>query len=106
MERDLKYGSGDESMYAETILKGKSYVEDADYTLGQRDLVMCSAKCPCDVQNWNKWTEEDESFSTNFLQKDDDGVDDWSDCEKRLDINSENASYFQNYFDGLLEVLE
>jgi hypothetical protein len=88
------------------VLRGKKYVVEADDTLNQRDQLMCTTFCPCDVENWDKWTQKDDSFSEANLVKDDEGVDDWSDCEERIGLNENYASAFKTYFDGILEILE
>lgn len=75
---------------------------------------MCGEQCPCDVDNWDKWLAEDPTFDTSDLQKDsENGVDDWEECQAKLDAIAANPSRGQTvigtvkaYFDGILELFE
>lgn len=103
----------DNSWYVEHAINGRQFVADADATINERDAIMCSDQCPCDVDNWDKWIEADSDFSTTNLEKDDDGVDDWSECQDRLDAIAADPprgatiiGTVQNYFDGILELFE
>jgi hypothetical protein len=69
--------------YVDLVLEGKGYVDQVDSIINARDDVMCSEICPCQVENWDLWGAE---FPTTGLYKDaEDGVDDWDDCQIRLD---------------------
>lgn len=93
---------GDDSWYVEHIINGRTYVADADDTISQRDNIMCTAQCPCDIENFEDWGP---AFDTSNLRTEiDTGVDDWSDCEDRLEL--EEAGIFASYFDGFLQTME
>lgn len=95
----------DSGWHIDFIVDGRQFVADADSTIAQRDEIMCSRTCPCDVEDWSAWGAD---FDTTGLEKDDDGVDDWEDCQELIDAASGSSSTtaVQTYFDGILEMLE
>lgn len=57
---------------------------------------MCTSECPCDVENFDAWTDLD---TTDLEADSTSGVDNWAECQERLGAES---NQIQNYFDGIL----
>ena len=98
IENDLILSS---SSYDMIIVEGKNYVDQVDAIIGQREAIMCTSQCPCDIENFDLWGEDFDD--TDLVADAANGVDDWAECALLLGAESNDI---QNYFDGLLEILE
>ena len=98
------YFEVNETYGAEMLLEGKNYITDVDNSMLERDAVMCSVACPCDVNNFDEWTDlYGSAFNTDDLVANG-TVENWADCSEI--VAETNDSAFTDYFDGLLTVLE
>lgn len=90
-----------ESAWKDMILLGKDYVTQVDDVINAREAIMCTSQCPCDIDNFDAWTDVDTSdrVATSAAG----GVDDWAECQALLGAES---NQIQTYYDSILSILE
>jgi hypothetical protein len=75
----------------EFLLEARTYIEDADAVMLDRDNRMCTVACPCKVDNFDLWDDtyfSHESLSSSARNKSDlvgnGDVSDWEDCAEKI----------------------